>query len=356
MKWLFKSFLFATIILAGCAVWLMYTPLPLQQKQILRITPGTGFEQVLDSLNQLQVLGENEAQQQGRRLVSQAYARVTHLATHLQVGEYPIQPGSRLIDVLRDLDKGNVLQHAFTLVDGWNWRQIKAALATAPSLQHKIPTMSRQQLLDALHIKKSRIEGLLAPETYFYTLGSSDLDIVKRALDRRRQTLKSLWSERADDLPYDTPYKALIMASLVEEETAVPAEMPKIAGVFVARLRQGMRLQTDPTVIYALGDDYNGNITLSDLSVPSPYNTYRNAGLPPTPISMPSRLAIKAALHPDVTGNLYFVARGNGTHEFSRTLAEHNAAVREYQLDRRDNYRSTPTAKQLQAKSQEAAK
>jgi UPF0755 protein len=186
------------------------------------------------------------------------------------------------------------------------------------------------------------VEGWLAPNTYFYTLGDSDIGILKRAHKHQEQILSSQWDQRAPGLPYKTPYQALIMASLVEKETAAKTEMPVISGVFVARLEKGMRLQTDPTIIYAMGSRYHGKIGYRDLKIDSPYNTYLHYGLPPGPIAMPGKGAIEAALHPAATDALYFVAKGDGTHVFSHTLEQQNAAVRRYQLHRGADYRSTP--------------
>lgn len=328
----------ATAALLG---WLLFAPLSISHSRLLQVQPGAHFEQVLQQLS-VDELGSTKAAT-ARRFVSSVYARLTRLGTHLQVGEYPLTPGDNLYAILTRLQQGDVLQRSFTLVDGWSFRQVRAALARAPSLQHKLHGMSTDAVANALDIRQGGVEGWLAPDTYFYTLGSSDLDILKRAHAQQQQRLAALWPQRADQLPYRSPYAALIMASLVEKETAVKAEMPQIAGVFVARLDIGMKLQTDPTVIYAMGAHYHGRIGSRDLKIDSPYNTYLHYGLPPGPIAMPSELALQAALHPAATQALYFVARGDGTHVFSRTLAAHNAAVREYQLKRRDDYRSTPT-------------
>lgn len=325
----------------GAGAWLGYGRLSIEAPRVISVTSGTHFEQVVHDIAADGSLGGAFASP-ARRLLIRLYARATGLARHLSVGEYRVLPGDNLLLLLQRIDSGDVIHHSFTLVDGWDFREVKAALAKAPSLQHRLVDMSNAQVAAALQLSTSKVEGWLAPNTYFYTLGASDLDLLKRAYQLQQQLLGDLWKQRAEKLPYKTPYDALIMASLVEKETAVRAEMPKIAGVFVSRLRKGMRLQTDPTVIYALGTSYNGRISYRDLRIDSPYNTYRSYGLPPGPIAMPSKLAITAALHPDVTGALYFVAKGDGTHQFSRTLKAHNAAVRRYQLNRKANYRSTP--------------
>lgn len=340
-----KQRLFAALLLLVavlvCGGWLMLTPLPIGQERLLRVLPGTHFETVLQELSATGDLGQPAAAV-SRRLLARVYARLTRLGTRLQVGEYPLASGDSLFAVLERLDRGEVMQRSFTLVDGWSFRQVRAALAVAPALTHELDGMAETQVAKKLGLEQPRVEGWLAPDTYFYTLGSSDLDILRRAHAEQQRRLASLWQARAPDLPYTSPYDALIMASLVEKETAVKAEMPQIAGVFVARLEQGMKLQTDPTVIYAMGERYHGRIGYRDLKLDSPYNTYLHYGLPPGPIAMPGRQALEAALHPAATKALYFVARGDGTHVFSRTLEAHNAAVRQYQLKRRDDYRSTP--------------
>lgn len=341
MKHLLKLVILLLALACVLAGWLLFSPLPMQRQQVLEVRSGAHFEQVMQSLASTGALGEARLAQ-SRLLLASVYARLTRLGTHLQVGEYELAAHASLFVVLQRLGDGEVLQRAFTLVDGWNFRQVREALAKAPALIHELDDLSDSQVAKRLGIAQGKVEGWLAPDTYFYTLGSSDLDVLRRAHQQQRERLDALWAERADKLPYTSPYQALIMASLVEKETAVKAEMPQIAGVFVARLAKGMRLQTDPTVIYAMGEHYHGRIGYSDLRIDSSYNTYLHYGLPPGPIAMPSQLALVAALHPAATDALYFVARGDGTHVFSRTLQAHNAAVREYQLKRRDDYRSTP--------------
>lgn len=339
--WGLQLGLLLVVLVAGIGGWLSYDRLPIKVPRVISVTSGTHFEQVVQDIAADGSLGGAVATP-ARRLLIRLYARATRLARHLSVGEYQLLPGDNLLTLLQRLQAGDVIHHSFTLVDGWDFREVRKALAKAPSLRHQLGDMSGAQVAKALDLPTSKVEGWLAPNTYFYTLGASDLDLLKRSHQLQQQLLNGLWKQRADKLPYKTPYEALIMASLVEKETAVRAEMPTIAGVFVSRLRKGMRLQTDPTVIYALGAGYDGRISYRDLRIDSPYNTYRYYGLPPGPIAMPSKLAITAALHPNITGALYFVAKGDGTHQFSRTLSAHNAAVRRYQLNRKANYRSTP--------------
>ena len=238
--------------------------------------------------------------------------------------------------------RGEVVQYSLTMVEGWNFRQVRAALARQERLEQRLADLSDAQLMERLGLAGQNPEGRFFPDTYRYVRGMSDEDLLKQANVRLERVLAEEWQKRAEGLPYREPYDALIMASMIEKETGVPEERGEIAGVFVRRLRMGMSLQTDPTVIYGMGERYNGRITRADLRTPTPYNTYTIDGMPPTPIAMVGREAIHAALNPLDGTTLYFVARGDGSHVFSNTLAEHNRAVREYQLKRRADYRSSP--------------
>ncbi|HEX8595235.1 MAG TPA: endolytic transglycosylase MltG, partial [Pseudomonas sp.] len=229
------------------------------------------------------------------------------------------------------------------LVEGWNFRQVRAALAKQPKLEQALTGLSDNELMAKLGHPDVYPEGRFFPDTYRYVRGMTDVELLKQAYNRLDEVLDEEWAKRAADVPYTDPYQALIMASLVEKETGVPQERGQIAGVFVRRLRLGMLLQTDPTVIYGLGERYNGKLTRAHLKEATPYNTYVIAGLPPTPISLVGREAIHAALNPVSGSSLYFVARGDGSHVFSADLDAHNAAVREFQLKRRADYRSSPS-------------
>lgn len=257
-------------------------------------------------------------------------------------GEYPLSPGMPVREMLGLWQRHEVVQHNLTLVEGWTFRQLRTALAAQPKLVQSLEGLTDEAVMQRLGYPGLHPEGRFFPDTYRYIRGMTDLEVLRRAFVRLDSILAEEWEKRAEHLPYETPYQALIMASLIEEETGVPEERSEIAGVFVRRLAQGMLLQTDPTVIYGLGDSYNGNLTRQQLRHPSPYNTYLHRGLPPTPIAMPGREALRAALHPAEGESLYFVARGDGTHIFSNTLEEHNQAVRQYQLNRRADYRSSP--------------
>jgi UPF0755 protein len=228
--------------------------------------------------------------------------------------------------------EGKVISHRFTIVEGWNLRELRAALARAQPLEHETVQLDDAALMKALGQAGVHPEGRFLPETYVYTRGDSDLDVLGRARAAMDKALDAAWESRVPDLPLRSKQEALVLASIVEKETGVAEERPQIAGVFVRRLKLGMRLQTDPTVIYGMGEKYAGNIRRADLSTDTPYNTYTRAGLPPTPIAMPGAAALQAATHPAPGDALYFVAVGDGSgrHVFTRSLAEHQAAVREY--------------------------
>jgi UPF0755 protein len=260
-----------------------------------------------------------------------ALGRVLGKASQLKAGIYLVEKNLTPLELLRMISKGAVQQNEIRFIEGWNFRQVRQALDDNPALAHETAGLSDAELLQRLGVPETHPEGLFFPDTYYFSSGMSDVAILRRAYAVMQDHLARAWETRAGNLPYATPYQALIMASIVEKETGAPAERPLIAGVFVNRLRIGMRLQTDPTVIYGLGEQFDGNLRKQDLLTDTPYNTYTRAGLPPTPIAMPGLDAIRAALQPASTKALYFVSRGNGTHYFSATLDEHNRAVARYQ-------------------------
>lgn len=260
----------------------------------------------------------------------------------LHSGEYRLTPGMTVQELFTLWRKGEVVQYGLTLVEGWNFRQVRAALARQPKLEHDTAALDDAALMKRLGLDGQHPEGRFFPDTYRYVKGQRESDLLRQANQRLQAVLDQEWQERDPTVPYQDAYQALIMASLVEKETGVPSERDEIAGVFVRRLAANMLLQTDPTVIYGMGERYAGRITRADLREPSPYNTYLNAGLPPTPIAMPGREAIHAALHPKDGDSLYFVARGDGSHVFSKDLDAHNQAVKDFQLKRRADYRSSP--------------
>lgn len=258
--------------------------------------------------------------------------RITGMASRLQAGEYRITAAMSPLQLLAAMERGDVIQYGFTIVEGWNLRQVLDALAVHGYIVHSEPPLSAAALAKAFELETKTAEGWLYPDTYHFPRNETDLSVLRRAHNAMRKVLEAEWSQRAEGLPYANAYEALIMASIIEKETAVESERQQIAGVFVRRLQKGMRLQTDPTVIYGMGERFDGNIRRADLLKATPYNTYTQDGLPPTPIAMPGRASIYAALHPEPGDSLYFVSRGDGSHVFSATLKEHNQAVREFQL------------------------
>ncbi|MEH6588402.1 MAG: endolytic transglycosylase MltG [Halioglobus sp.] len=270
------------------------------------------------------------------------YGHWTGLDQQIKRGEYLIPQGTRPIALLRLLQQGKVISYQVTLPEGITLARALEILAQNPELEHEIEGLEDAKLAQ-LTSPRLTGEGLFFPDSYQFERGASDWDILQRAHAMMADVLEQEWQERQDGVPYANAYETLIMASIVERETGQPDERDEIAGVFVRRLNKNMRLQTDPTVIYGLGENFDGNLRRKDLNdAANPYNTYRHKGLPPSPIALPGRAAIHAALHPKDGASLYFVARGDGGHYFSETLAEHQQAVRKYQLQRRQDYRSSP--------------
>ncbi len=261
-----------------------------------------------------------------------ALVRYEGVGAKLRAGEYDLPPTSDSHDLLRLLLSGRVVHYPFTIIEGWTFADLRRALASAPVLRPLTSGLTDAGVMRRLGLAGRHPEGWFLPDTYLYTRGQSDLDLLRRAHLALDRELAAAWAARAPDLPFANPEEMLILASIVEKETALGEERARIAGVFVRRLRLGMRLQTDPTVIYGLGAAFDGNLRRRDLEADNPYNTYRRTGLPPTPIALPGRAAIRAASMPAGGSALYFVARGDGSHEFSDTLQEHNAAVARYQL------------------------
>jgi UPF0755 protein len=255
-------------------------------------------------------------------------------ARKIRAGSYEIESGTTPRTLLDKLVRGDETMEVVRLVEGWTFRQFRAELARAPGLQSSTAALSDAQLMEAVGAPGQHPEGRFFPDSYSYGRGTPDLKVLQRAHRAMQRRLAEAWAERAAELPLATPEQALTLASIVEKETGTPAERARIAGVFVNRLRLGMPLQTDPTVIYGLGAAFDGNLRKRDLQTDGPYNTYQRAGLPPTPIAMPGRAALLAAVRPEATKALYFVARGDGSSEFSETLADHNRAVNRYQRGR----------------------
>ncbi len=281
-----------------------------------------------------------------------AYARVFDL-TSVKAGEYRFEVEESPRSILQKVNDGAVIHYQLTLVEGSRFSDFLTALHAQQKLKVTLTQANALANLQAKGVNIEHPEGWFYPDTYRYVAGDTDISILLRAYEKMTYTLAKEWLERAENLPYETPYEALIMASIVEKETGVAHERAEIAGVFVRRLQRGMRLQTDPTVIYGMGDAYDGNIRRKDLRTPTSYNTYTIKGLPPTPIAMPGTAAIRAALHPADGDTLYFVAKGDGTHYFSATIEEHNRAVVKYQKRRRENYRSSPASSDATSSGEE---
>jgi UPF0755 protein len=258
-------------------------------------------------------------------------ARLSGKAGQIKAGSYELKPGTTPRHLLTQLVRGEFAQESLTIIEGWTFRQMRQAVDAAPNLRHETTKLSDKELLAKVAPDFKAPEGLFFPDTYLFAKNSSDLQIYRQAHEMMIKRLKAAWEKREANLPYKDPYQALIMASLVEKETGQKSERSMIAGVFVNRLKTGMLLQTDPTVIYGMGDKYDGKIHKKDLETDTPYNTYTRAGLPPTPIALPGVESLAAALSPARTEALYFVSRGDGTSHFSANLNEHNKAVNQYQ-------------------------
>lgn len=334
MKRLF--FVTVLVIFAGIGfilLWLQYDmdkqlhqPMTLDKEEVLVIEPGISLSAISRELV-------------GRGWLEHPYylvfaGRRENKATRIKTGEYAVEPGTTPLELLDKLISGKVIQYPLTIPEGLTSQQFIALVQTHPQLKKTLTDDDPKKVMEALGHPGQNAEGRFYPDTYYFPRGATDVEFLQRAYHTMETILAQEWQRRDVGLPYKDPYEALIMASIIEKETAVPEERGKIAGVFVRRLLKGMKLQTDPTIIYALGNSYDGNIRRKDLSFDSPYNTYVYAGLPPTPIACPGRDAIRAALQPEDGTELYFVARGDGSHHFSSTLAEHNRAVAKYQLNR----------------------
>ncbi|MBS1221294.1 MAG: aminodeoxychorismate lyase [Proteobacteria bacterium] len=337
----FKRLLLALAVLAlilGPALYIVYadyrafldTPLGVPAGSLtVELKPGMG------------VVGlSREMQRQPGLLRSapylQVYARLNRLAPRLKAGEYALAPGLTPRGLLDQIVAGRVIQYTLTVVEGWTFRQLRRALAEHPRIKQTLRDASDAEIMARLGRPSELPEGWFLPDTYHFPTGFTDEMFLRRAMAAMDRQLRDAWSRRSPDSPLTYPYQALILASIIEKETALPAERPEVAGVFVRRLRRGIALQTDPTVIYGLGEAFDGNLRRADLTHDNPYNTYTHKGLPPTPIALPSAGALAAAVNPAPGDTLYFVAAGRGGHVFSRTLDEHNRAVRQYQLRKKD--------------------
>lgn len=329
------------LVISVGAVWLwndyqrfLETPAQLPGTRTFTIDKGMYFNALVNKLESESIIS--------KPLYLKLAVRLEPELANIKAGEYALEAELTPRQILEKFTRGDTLKYHFTIVEGTRFSDLRTALAAETGLEQTLPELSDQQLLEALNLEAPSPEGMFLAETYQYEQGVSDLDLLRRAHRQLEQVLDKAWAERQESLPLQSPYEALILASIVEKETGVADERPRIAGVFIRRLERGMRLQTDPTVIYGMGERYDGNIRRRDLRTPTPYNTYLINGLPPTPIALVGPDAIRAALQPEAGEWLYFVARGDGSHQFSKTLREHNRAVAKFQLQRRENYRSSP--------------
>ncbi len=262
-------------------------------------------------------------------------AKLKGVETRVRAGEYQLIGNQTTAELLDTFTKGLSIQYTFTIIEGWTFRQMLSAIANYPIIQNTLQNKSDNEIMSILGYPEQHPEGLFFPDTYSFPKDTSDVSFLRRAYQLMQQHLKREWEKRSKNLPVKSSYEALILASIIEKETGAAFERPLISGVFTRRLLKGMRLQTDPTVIYGMGENFDGDIRFRDLKKDTPYNTYTRKGLTPTPIALPGLDAIKAALHPADTKALYFVAKGDGTHQFSETLEQHNRAVSQFQLKRK---------------------
>jgi len=332
----FRRFLLPLVALSlifGPALYIVYadyrafldTPLGVPAGGlVLELKPGTGVAGLALELRRQPGLLRSAP-------YLEAYARLNQMALRLKAGEYALAPAITPRDLIAQIVAGRVIQHSLTVVEGWTFRQLRRALAEHPKIRQTLQEASDADIMARLGRPGMHPEGWFLPDTYLFPSGFTDEAFLRRALAAMDRQLREAWNRRSPDVPLTDPYQALILASIVEKETALPVERPNVAGVFARRLRREMFLQTDPTVIYGLGEAFDGNLRRADLTNDNPYNTYTHKGLPPTPIALPGADALAAAVNPTPGDALYFVATGEGGHVFSATLDEHNRAVRRYQ-------------------------
>lgn len=323
----------AGMLLAAIAVYIDYrtfldSPLNVPEEGVeFTVAPGASITTIGRELEERGVLRS--------ALYWHAYARLSGLAAHIKAGEYAITREATPRSLLDTLVAGRVIQYSLTVVEGWTFRQMMEAINNNDRLEHTLKGLDDATIMERLGHPGEHPEGRFFPDTYHFPRGTTDLAFSERAYETMEKRLQEVWEKRAPDLPLKTPYEALILASIIEKETGLASERREIAGVFIRRLRKGMLLQTDPTVIYGVGDGFDGNLQRKHLETDTPYNTYTRKGLPPTPIALPGEDSLAAAVNPASGDALYFVAKGDGSHVFSSTIEEHNRAVRKYQLNGR---------------------
>lgn len=319
---------YALFVLAMALAYFTYTSVlsqPLEHRdKVLVIPQGVGISWLANHLQQQGVIDN--------RYVFRAYAWLNARDIQIKAGEYTLVDVDSIPELINKVNQGKVIQYSLTLIEGKTFKEYLAHLKSQRLLEDELDSMDDAAIMRALGAPGQHPEGMFAPQTYYFQKGDSDFDVLEQAFQRQQALLDEIWASRADDVEVKSAYQLLIMASIIEKETGAAHERPNISGVFNNRLRIGMKLQTDPTVIYGMGDSYDGNIRRRDLTTDTEYNTYTRYGLPPTPIAMPGEAAIRAAANPETTDALYFVGKGDGSHQFSKTLKEHNNAVIKYQL------------------------
>lgn len=329
LKTLFLSVFLVAILAVGSAAgfgwyWAGHA-VPIDGERVVYVVePGDRLRTIANTMNQAGVSIHPEAMV--------LLGRLTGDDTRIRAGAYEARTGDSPRVLLERMARGDMVQTRLTLVEGWTYQRIREALRQHPDVRQTLEGVSDEEILERLGSEHTSLEGLFFPDTYVFVPGSTDFSVLQQAYQAQQAMLQQLWEARDPDLPLKTPYEALILASIVEKETGHPEDRGKVAGVFVNRLRVGMALQTDPTVIYGMGDAYQGRIRRKDLETDTPWNTYTRPGLPPTPIASPGRAALQATLKPDGHEYFYFVARGDGTSQFSRNLRDHNRAVRKFIL------------------------
>ena len=324
IKQLLLLVLFLAALLAGDFYYYATRPLAL---------PALPFEFSLKQGSSLKGAA-HQLQQEGALSNERMFvllARLLGKSAQIKAGNYELETAVTPLELLDMLTKGRVTQSELSIIEGWTFSQFRAALNANPAIRHDSAQLSEAEILQRLGVNENHLEGLFFPDTYYFASGASDLALLKRAYQTMQKYLQENWQTREAGLPVESPYQALILASIVEKETGQARDRGMIAGVFTNRLRRGMLLQTDPAVIYGMGEQFDGNLRKRDLLADTPYNSYTRAGLPPTPIALPGLASLQAALHPAKTDALYFVARGDGSSEFSATLVQHNRAVNKYQ-------------------------
>jgi UPF0755 protein len=325
LKTFFLLVLLAVLAAGGYAAWYVRSPVGMSAESVeVEVPPGTRLRGTIALLQRSGV--------QVKPSHFEALARLLGRERDIKAGNYLLTQPITPIDLLDRLTRGDVTQAEIRLIEGWTFAQFRAALDASPDLKHDTTGVEDGEILKRIQATENHPEGLFFPDTYLFARGSSELAIFRRAYRAMHRHLENEWNAKAPDVPYKSPYEALIMASIIEKETGRPEERDQIGGVLVNRLRIGMRLQVDPTIIYGLGASFDGNLKRTHLTEDGPYNTYTRAGLPPTPIAMPGLASIRAAVRPKKTDALYYVSRGDGTSQFSRNLNEHNRAVTKYQL------------------------